>query len=216
MTTRGVGKPATGPRVPSPVSWLLHLGPEAVLIVGAVLLSLAPALTPWLQHDRATWSDGEWWRLLTCHLVHWSPSHLLWDAGPFLVIALALGRDAYARRGAVLVCSALAIPIVVSILQPQLESYRGLSGLVSATFALLVTRRLADAVHRRDGRSIVLPAVLIALFGAKLVFELLTESAVFVDSGAGGFVAVPLAHVVGALVGAAGGLLPAARRVSFA
>ena len=57
----------------------------------------------------------------------------------------------------------------------------------------------------RDGEDRHLCRINVLAFAAKLVFELTTGSAVFVD-GSDGFTPVPLAHAAGALIGAAVGL----------
>jgi hypothetical protein len=81
-----------------------------------------------------------------------------------------------------------------------MERYRGLSGLASALFALLAVSTLRTA--RADGSlGLALAAgAALAGFAAKLVWELATASPAFVGPSAG-FVAVPLAHAVGAACG---------------
>src|SRR5438445_11328024 len=69
----------------------------------AVVLLLNPGLFSWgpwdakewlarLQFDGVAIREGEWWRLLTGNLVHWSPEHFALDAVAFLVLGLLYER----------------------------------------------------------------------------------------------------------------------------
>jgi rhomboid family GlyGly-CTERM serine protease len=139
-------------------------------------------------------------RLFTCHLTHWSWEHLLWDAAVFAVVGSwceRLDRRAFA---VFLVASAVAIPPIVLLVRSDLGSYAGLSGIDIGAAALAVCLSLGRAV-RRDDRG---AAALIATFGvalvAKLIYELVAGRTVMFDEDAG-FVPVPLAHLVGVVVG---------------
>jgi rhomboid family GlyGly-CTERM serine protease len=189
--------------------WWGRMGAPLVLLA-ALLTAVATGLllpASALELRRPEAQVGEWWRLLTCHWVHWSVDHLLWDALPLLALAWSC-RERARQVGAALLAASLAIPASVWWLQPELAAYRGLSGLASALFTLA-----AMSAWRVGGPR--LPALaLLLLFAAKVAWEAATATTLFVDSAAHGFVPVPLAHLVGA---ACGGLVacwsPAPRTV---
>jgi rhomboid family GlyGly-CTERM serine protease len=155
-----------------------------------------------LQLDRTLVAAGDWWRLITCHFTHWSADHFAWD---FMMYALLGGACEVTSRRRTLITlgvSTVAIPLAVLLWQPQLQTYRGLSGLDSALFGLLAVELLWEKLAQSDRRSIAAIGLLVVGFIAKTGFETVTGSAVFADSARGGFVPVPLAHLVGFLIGA--------------
>ena len=155
-----------------------------------------------LQLNQAAVAAGEWWRVVTCHFTHWSPDHFATD---FMMFALLGGACEWTSRPRMLVTlavSLVAIPLAVLAFQPGLQTYRGLSGIDSAFFGLLAFELLREKMGAFDRRSILGIGLLIAAFVAKTAFETLTGATLFVDSAAGGFVPVPLAHLVGFAAGA--------------
>ena len=114
----------------------------------AALVWLLPDAGAGLAYDRHAIAAGELWRLLTGHFVHWSPAHLAWDVGTFLVLGAACEARSRQRFLACLAGSAIAIPAVVWFWLPELQRCAGLSGIDSALFALLG----AELVRERRGR----------------------------------------------------------------
>jgi hypothetical protein len=100
------------------------------------------------------------------------------------------------------------IPLGLHHFAPALRTYRGLSGIDSALFFLasvpLICKQWRDR-HRTRMLVVLLPL----LFLAKLLYEQIAGNAIFVNS-AGTFVPVPLAHLIGAMLGAACGSVPSA------
>lgn len=181
-------------------------GASLLLVVFAVAVSLLPGVAEWLQYDRQAVAQGAVWRLVTSHFVHWSGEHLLWD-----VLALGVLGQICEQDGTkwLLVCvtvSAMVISLSLWIAEPQMLTYRGLSGIDSALFAMLAVRIGQAAVINKNWMRLGLAGVVSAGFVAKMVFELLTGDTLFVDSSTAGMVPVPLAHVVGSLVGVVCGL----------
>lgn len=174
-------------------------------VLTTLIVSLSPALAATLQLDRERFLAGEAWRLVTCHLTHWNAEHLAFDLFAFaLLFWLCLERSA-ARTMAALASAAVIVPTVTLIAHPELQTYRGLSGLDSALGILLCV--LVWREGRRDRRALLAAAAAVALlaFVAKIVFELTTGTAAFADSG--DFFPVPVAHAVGAVLGALAGSL---------
>jgi rhomboid family GlyGly-CTERM serine protease len=194
----GGGQPARRAALFSTVLSLLVLGVAAW-----------PGLTTLLElRDGAT---HEPWRVLTGHLVHWDLEHLAWDLGAFAILAALLETRGH---GPLLACTglaALAISAASLVALPAGFHYRGLSGIDSALFALLLVQLLREACARQETARAMLLAALGLAFSAKVAYEVMTGQALFANSPA--FTPVPLAHVVGAAVGAAVALVtPVASR----
>jgi len=155
--------------------------------ISLTLLAVAATLLPgsWLELQRG----GAAWRIATCHFTHFTYEQLAWDALVFLLLAIACARRNRGAFRATLLASVVVVPIAVLAFS-NVTTYRGLSGIDSALFGrLLVT-------EWRRSRVIAVCGV---AFAAKMVFEMSTGATVFVHSDA--FVAVPAAHIAGALVG---------------
>lgn len=184
--------------------------PLVALLLSVVALAVhgAGPLPALLAVERAAVAAGQWWRLVTGHWTHWSFDHLVWDLLVFAVLGAWCERQSRVRFVACLLGSALLISAAVWWLEPSLASYRGLSGLDSALFALVAVTRVRAAAAERAFGLIGLAAGLLMLFAAKLAFELATGACLFVDTANSGFTPVPLAHAVGGGVGVVCGLVP--------
>ena len=83
--------------------------------------------------------------------------------------------------------------------------YRGLSGIGSALFIMLVVLMIRDGIE--DGRWIGVGIVSLAgaLFFLKVGYEIMFLETVFVNSD-GNFIPIPVAHLAGAAAGAFGAM----------
>jgi rhomboid family GlyGly-CTERM serine protease len=184
-------------------------GPAPLPACGLSIALGALAALVWLLPDRGTGlayhrdaiAAGELWRLFTGHFVHWSPGHLVWDVGTFLVLGAACEARSRRRFVACLAGSILAIPAAVWLLLPGLELYGGLSGLDSALFALLGAELVSERWQRRSPAALATALVLCLAFALKISFEMTNGGTVFVGDLEPGIVPVPRAHLVGALIG---------------
>jgi len=169
----------------------------------ALLLYGLPGAAPWLEYEQRLAS--ELWRIVTCHWVHSNFDHLFWSVGVFVVIGSLCERD---HRGRFVLCLALtvaAIPLALWALTPEITAYGGLSGLDSALFVLAAVTLLRQQRRERDWAGTVAGGVLLLVFAAKSTYEFATGNTVFVGDQAG-MTPVPLAHTVGAVLGALVGL----------
>jgi rhomboid family GlyGly-CTERM serine protease len=176
----------------------------------AVAIFVTPSLSSALQYDRDAVAAGELWRVVTCHWTHWSADHLFWDVTT-LAALMAVCLRLNARRTVVSIAIAsIAITAGVHVGHPELSTYRGLSGIDSTLTVLLAVSGMRSPNSQRP--AVLACAGLLAAIVAKLLYELTTGGAVFVDADRAGFVSVPAAHAIGAIVGAAVALIPAKRR----
>jgi rhomboid family GlyGly-CTERM serine protease len=170
------------------------------------VVAALPGLTTWLQYDRLAIAAGELWRLCSGHWTHVSGEHLFWDVLMFVILGALCELE---HRGRCLTCvvgATVLIPAVLWFGMPSLIVYRGLSGIDSALFMLLATTHWRRELQAQHWGWMIALTVVGVLFGAKVVYEAMTGSALFVDSQDSGMIPVPLAHAIGALVGVGVGL----------
>ena len=180
----------------------------------ALLLYLFPAVNASLVFERN--HIGQIWRLVTCHFVHWNFEHLAWSVGTFWVLGILSEKE---NREAFLGCvglSALSIPIALWMLMTNLEHYGGLSGIDSALFVLIAVGLIREKRQAGDRLLVCAGVLVLGAFLGKIGVEFFTSNPVFVSEGSG-LAPVPLAHLVGGVVGAAVASLPrAALRLPWA
>ncbi|MFT3869010.1 MAG: rhombosortase [Nibricoccus sp.] len=153
-----------------------------------------------LEMNRIALAQGELWRLFTGHLTHFSADHLKWDLAVFVALGSLVELRSRRHFVAVLAGGALAISVGVWWLQPQFASYRGLSGVDSALFGYVAMDIFLIACAEKRYGTVLIAGLALMLFVAKTSFELVSGRTVFVDNS-GGFAPVPLAHLIGAIVG---------------
>jgi rhomboid family GlyGly-CTERM serine protease len=176
-------------------------GASLILVAFAVAVSVLPGAADCLQYDRLAIADGALWRIVTAHFVHWSGEHLIWDGLALGVLGWLCEREGAGRFLACVAVSAITISAILWFSEPGMATYRGLSGIDSALFAMLATRILCDAAAERDWLRIGLTGLVAVGFAAKVGFEMASGATLFVDSLSAGMTPVPLAHVVGGAIG---------------
>ncbi len=173
----------------------------------ALAFAAWPAATLWGQYDRMAIAAGDYWRLLSGHWTHISAEHLFWDVLMFLVLSVWCEYDSRRRYIICLLSSAVLISCVLWYAMPQLLWYRGLSGLDSALFALLLTTLTREDIQAKRWPWVIGYIVFGMAFVAKVGYEWMTGQALFVGGPSGHMAPVPLAHAVGAAVGFGIGLI---------
>jgi rhomboid family GlyGly-CTERM serine protease len=100
----------------------------------ACMAQLWPELASLWQLADQSLARGELWRLFGGHLTHWSWNHLLWDGAALLFLGAALER---ANRRLYVLFLLIAGPVLslgLLAVHPEMQVYRGLSGIDSALF----------------------------------------------------------------------------------
>jgi rhomboid family GlyGly-CTERM serine protease len=150
--------------VPSPLSrvpwWTLGL------VAAAILVWAIPGTADFLVYDRVALGEGQWWRLLTAHLVHFSAAHLLNNLAVLAPAAWLAESRSRADARLLLAGSALVIGIVLWAGDPNLAQFGGASGVA---IALLVYGALSGLHGRQPWRLIC--ALVLGVTGFKLVAE---------------------------------------------
>lgn len=173
----------------------------AAIGLGAALLALLPACSPWLRYDRAAVASGQLWRIVTCHLVHLNGAHLFWDLFALLALGLVFEPGMGPRFAACLCASAVAIPSALYLFRADLRGYCGLSGLDTAAYALCAAYALRGAAEEGRARGAAVALAALVCLAVKIVYESRTGRTLFADPAGVCLSPVPLAHAVGAAVG---------------
>ena len=172
---------------------LLLLGTCVLLLVlqgGGATAQLA------LRYDRAGLAAGQWWRLLTGHLIHLGYEHALLDLAGLALLWALFARDFTLRGWLLIILSSVAgIDAGLWLLSLTTTWYVGSSGVLHAVLAAGTCAHL----WRREPDRWVLALFLVG----KLVYE---QSQGALPLTAGGSVIVD-AHLYGAASGALAAVL---------
>jgi rhomboid family GlyGly-CTERM serine protease len=159
----------------------------------ATVVYFVPVLGGAAIYDRDLIQAGEWWRLITGNLVHFSVMHFTYDVVALSVIgtAIELRGDRYLW---LLYCFAgTAIGIAVYIASPELRFYGGLSGIVSAAVVYLCL----DGLHE-PGIWRGLCGFALAFVAIKIGIELALGLTFLSIAESQPFIPVPVSHLAGA------------------
>ena len=149
-----------------------------------------------LRYDRAALAAGQWWRLLSGHVIHLGYEHAILDAAGLVLMWALFARDYSARAWILIIGSSLlAVDAGLWLLSSTVQWYVGSSGVLHGVLAAGTCAHL----RRREPDRWVLAGLLLA----KLVYE---QSRGALPLTAGGSVIVD-AHLYGAAGGALAALL---------
>ena len=163
-----------------------HLLIAAVLSTAAIL-TFCPAAGG-AAALRPISSDASFlWQMFTCHLVHWSAEHLVYDGICFAIITAMLSIR---KTLACMMLSSVTIAITVTLAYPEMTAYGGLSGVNCALFTLWAFQ-LAE-------QSKIISFMALAAIIAKTLFEIKVGHTFFVTDT---FVPADMAHVAGIVTG---------------
>ena len=126
------------------------IGGPLILLLLCILLQFIQSLHPdWFMFDRTLLAEGQWWRLLTGHLVHTNTAHLLMNGAAVVVLWFVFGQNHLLGRrhpiavylGVVALLSML-ISTGLWIWFPEVEIYYGLSGALHGLFCFAAVSEL--------------------------------------------------------------------------
>jgi rhomboid family GlyGly-CTERM serine protease len=187
----------------------MRLSPAVGLYAIVVAVLAAELFLPaeLLEYRRAL-AAREPWRLFTGHFVHLSFLHALLNCVALLLLDRLLADRLRPRElFAILGLAPILVSLVFWLVLPELQWYRGLSGVLHAVYFAGCVVWIASS----DGRARWLPIA--ALIGGTL--KVLVEQpwdANFPVHEVLQIAVVPQSHLIGAIVGAAAGLLMRQRR----
>ena len=144
-------------------------GRRGLALLGGVLLLLLPTVAgdggqAWLRYDRGALAQGQWWRLLTAHLVHLDLRHALLNVAGLALVWVLFAR-AYSPKAwlAILLGAAAAIDAGLWLGDSTVQWYVGSSGVLHGAMAAGALAHIRRG--ERDGW------VLAALLAVKLLYE---------------------------------------------
>ena len=164
-----------------------------LIVVGISMLVYLLPSTAWLAYDRDAILNGELWRVITGHWVHFSLQHFLYDTAAFGIAGWMIEARGYKNFGWMCVLAVFVISGSMLLCAPSLQVCGGLSGLATAAVAFL-------ALHGLEEKGIwrwICGAALL-LCAAKMSIELMTGDFLLLKAP-GPFVPVPSNHIAGAM-----------------
>lgn len=170
----------------------------------ALLAFAFPSLSAALEYSTSTIPIDQPLQVVGCHLLHWSSDHLFWDLAMFAMLGAICERLSRRTYLWVLAIAAFVIPPIVGACYPAIETYRGLSGLDTALFGMATVSIGLQRWREGDKSGVWVYFGLLAGMVCKIGHELIFGNTFFVESSH--FVPVPMAHVVGAMLGVLAGL----------
>ena len=172
-------------------------GRLGLVLAGGCVLLVLPSLSGkpgrlLLRYDRTALAAGEWWRLVTAHVIHLDVRHALLNALGFALMWALFARDYSPRQWAAVVLGAVAaIDAGLWLCDSTLEWYVGSSGVLHGVMAAGALASL----RRGEGLGWVLAIALVA----KLAYEHWAGALPL----SGSLAVVVSAHLYGAIGGTA-------------
>jgi len=173
---------------------------RTVWVHTAIILTLSTLLflfqdnsNQWLAYYHNGIAKGQIWRLLTAHFCHTNGYHLLLN-GTGLLVVTALFLDTFKHYSilTMMISVGLFISLCLYWIEPELQWYVGLSGVLHGLFAFGV----CDELKKRDKWGVILGLGFIAkvayeqILGPSAATEALIDATVLID-----------AHLYGAIAG---------------
>ncbi|WP_236250487.1 rhombosortase [Microbulbifer sp. ALW1] len=116
-------------------------GPLALLLLCSSLQFLQASFPDAFLYERTAISSGQWWRLLSGHLVHTNMAHLLLNMAGVFALWLLFGRSALLGSGhsvlkylGLVALLALLISGGLWLWFPDVDNYYGISGVLHGLF----------------------------------------------------------------------------------
>ena len=141
-------------------------------LVSVAVWNLTPDQMDQLVFDRVAILNGEWWRLWSCHLVHYSRNHLFADVGTLFFLSLVVGR--FTRLLHLLIAFLISMPAITALiilLVPEMEHFRGASAMVVMLWMVVCWYLILEVKGFSLG--FVLGYLLLVLLIGKIVVEYL-------------------------------------------
>lgn len=176
-------------KLPANLTFILLMAlPIAVYII--------PDCNELLEYNRNLIEAGEFWRLITGHITHFSFDHLFWDSIMFAVVgSLCLKRNIRLTL-TLLATSILTISCYLWFYIPSMTHYRGLSGVDCGLMVLYAGMLFTEGYETQNNILQWGSSIIILGMAGKLAYEITSGATLFV-SGTGARCIVE-AHCIGA------------------
>lgn len=138
--------------------------PAVWISLAGIPTTISAALAPGWTYERTLVAHGQWWRLFSGYLTHWSPSHFFLNILTLILLA-ALAGERQPRAHWVLF-GACTCSLVLWYGMPSVVQYRGSSPLV----AMFLPAALL-ALWQRSRSAQVAALLLAGAFAAKIAID---------------------------------------------
>ncbi|VEN72594.1 Rhombosortase [Candidatus Desulfarcum epimagneticum] len=175
---------------------IIAWGRAPILLVAglAVMAHVFPELSDRLVYDRRAVLAGEFWRILTAPLAHFSAGHLFWNLLALVAAGLAIHQAGFKGFGPAFVFAAATPGVVFLAVCPEMERYGGLSGPATAAAAFFCLKHILETEKNQ-----AMWLIILLLMAAKIVAEAAVDAPIFARGGETPFRPLPSAHILGSL-----------------
>ena len=151
------------------------------------------------RFEQVSISNGDYWRLLSGHLVHLNLPHTLMNLGALCLLMIMFWKDmSYPADLTTLICSIIFINIGLYFFHPELTSYAGFSGVLHGLFLFYFLKTLPE---NKKVSIIALTVISLKLIWEQTPWADISETAKLI----GGSVAT-MAHLYGGIFGLIAGI----------
>lgn len=164
------------------------------VLVFCIASSKATLLASLFIYDREAILNGELWRLVTSHFVHFNDIHLIYNLTAFGVIGWLIEYKGHCYFKLLYLLMACSISAVMIVFKPDMSFFGGLSGIVCGSVAYFSLQCLRE---QTPWRNISILAI-IFLF-VKVVLEIYTSGSLLPYWGIHDFIPIPISHGIGIL-----------------
>lgn len=167
-----------------------------ILISGLFIISGAVPETLIFNHDSIT--NGEYWRLVSAHLVHSDREHLIWNLCAFILLSLLLEQQ---NRMMILIALAAGIFMIDFYLWFNTIGVINYAGFSGALNTLLVVTLFQQRQHKQHSKELLLRLLPVTIYIAcllKIIIEITSQQAIFSHIS---WQALPQVHLVGFITG---------------
>ena len=162
--------------------------------MASVLVTISPVLSSILIFDKNSPLVGYFWRILTCHLVHFSPTHLAYNVFTFGIGGYLIEKENYPHFGLLLLWLSLFISISLFTLKPDMNYYGGLSGIACGTLYYCALMGLKES---RPWQTVCL--LMLLFLPIKIAVEIYKNSSILPYQEHQLFIPMQTSHIVGCL-----------------
>jgi len=169
-----------------------------IIILVSILSSYFPELYSFFIFDRSALIRGEVWRIFTCHFVHFSSLHLVYNLFVFGIAGYIIRKKNYPHFGWLCLWLSFAISISLFILKPNMHYYGGLSGVACGA---LYYCALMGFNESRPWQTICFLVIL--LLPIKMIVEIYSGASILPYWEYQSFIPMQTSHIIGCLAAAA-------------
>ena len=166
---------------------------SVTILVVSLLAYLFDEIALLSVYDRTAIVEGEFWRLLSGNIVHFSGLHFSFNMIAFGIIGWIIEKRGYRGFALLILMTAVAIGASMILLKPDMQFYGGLSGIAHGAFVYLALFGLHES-----GPWSKLSRLILLVVPVKVGIELFSGASLAYSSEV--FVPVPLSHLVGVAV----------------